>query len=199
MRFTMLMLLVFSLSMAANTIHYLDLSTETSCPGDMLHVDAISSDGRPVPEVELRLVLYEPYLGLRALKHTNASGHAFFELPRNGSYRIYIYSPYHVYPQYVQFEYDEPCPPLPPKQMVVELEMSCDLGFMKAAVSDGAEPLEGVFVHSLGWSSMTDDRGIAVLPLGPEDYFIMFERQGYAPGGLVFGYACPDRQHFNPQ
>ncbi|MFZ5500397.1 MAG: hypothetical protein ACOY58_00575, partial [Candidatus Micrarchaeota archaeon] len=90
MRLVILLLFLLPLPLAANTTYRLDLTAEASCPGDVITVETMASNGMPAPDVELRLVLYEPYQGLRALKHTNASGQTFFELTRNGTYRIYV-------------------------------------------------------------------------------------------------------------
>src|SRR4030042_4538607 len=159
MRFAFLLLFMLPLSLAANTTYRLDLFMESSCPGDILHVDAVASNGQPAPNVRLRLVLYEPYQGLGALKPTNASGQTFFELTRNGTYRIYINTDDYNHERYSVFQYPVSCPPPPPKQMVVDLEIGCDSRLMKISVSDGDAPLEDVFVQSRYWSSMTGKSG----------------------------------------
>ena len=119
MRIFVLLLLLWSFSMAAEAdiVYYLGLEMETSCPGDILSVDAIASNGEPAPDVELRLVLHEPFQGLRALKHTDSDGHTFFELTRNGTYRIYINTDAYNHETYEIFQYPESCPPPPPEQL----------------------------------------------------------------------------------
>lgn len=190
MRLIALLLIISSLSMAANTTYRLDLTMETSCPGDVMTVDAIASNGQPAVDVELRLVLYEPYQGLRALKHTSSSGQTFFELTRNGSYRVYVNTEEYNHEKYYPYEYPELCPPPPPKHMVVAGEINCDSRIMKINVSDNDGPVENVFVNSLYWSSMTGKAGTISLPFEEDDYFLSFSRTGYNDGTVLFENPC---------
>lgn len=190
MRFAVFLLLMIPLSFPIT--YWLDLFTEASCPGDIITVDAITSNGQPAPDVELRLVLYEPYQGLRALKHTNAHGQTFFELTKNGTYRIYITTDVYHHDKYVTFEYPEMCPAPPSKQMVVGVELNCDSRLMKINITDGISPLENVFVQSKYWSTMSGSSGTVVLPLEEDDYFLYFDRRGYNSGTFLFVNPCPE-------
>jgi hypothetical protein len=177
--FILLLLIPFSMAAEANITYHLGLEMESSCPGNILYVDAIASNNEPAPDVELRLVLYSPYQGLRALKHTDANGQTFFELTRNGTYRIYINTDVYDHEQYEEFDYPESCPPPLPKQMNISVEADCDSRLLKINAADAGAPLEAVFVHSLHWSSMSGSIGTAALPLEQDDYFVIAEKDGY--------------------
>jgi hypothetical protein len=163
---------------------------ESTCPGNILNVDAIASNGQPAPDIELRLVLYEPYQGLRALKHTDANGQTFFELTRNGTYRIYINTDAYNHEQYEVFDYPESCPPPAPKQMHVAATKDCENALLVVNVTDGGIPLENVFVRSLHWSSMSGGTGAVALPLEEDDYFIILEKSGYSPQTIFLEEPC---------
>lgn len=184
-----LLFLIFPLSFAIT--YWVDLSTEASCPGDILTVDATASNGVPASDVELRLVLYEPFQGLRALKHTDAHGQTFFELTKNGTYRIYINTDVYHHDKYITFEYPEMCPAPPSQQMLVGVEMFCDSSLMKINITDGTSPLANVFVQSKYWSTMSGSTGTVFLPLEEDDYFLFFERRGYNSGTFLFENPCP--------
>ncbi|MFH0737555.1 MAG: hypothetical protein V1827_02575 [Candidatus Micrarchaeota archaeon] len=189
MRLFAISLLMFSVSLAANTTYRLDLEMHAECPGDMLIVDAVASNGEPAPDVELRLVLYEPYQGLRALKHTDYSGHTAFELTKNGTYRIYINTDTYNAKDYEIFRYPERCPPPPPKKLFAVVEVDCDGMSVKANVTDGGSPVGGVFARTLHWSSMSGKDGLVSLPLEEDDYFLAVG-DGDREGFVVFGDIC---------
>lgn len=176
----------------ANITYHLNLEMESSCPGNILNVEAIASNGEPAPDVELRLVLYSPYQGLRALKHTDVNGQTFFELTKNGTYRIYINTDAYDHEQYEEFYYPEMCPAPPPRQMNISVEADCDSRILKINVTDAGIPLENVFVHSLHWSSMSGSIGIAALPLEQDDYFVIAEKDGYNPQTIFLEDVCTD-------
>jgi len=188
--FILLLLIPLSFAAEANITYHLGLEMESSCPGDILNVDAIASNGVPVPDVELRLVLYVPYQGLRALKHTDAQGHTFFELTKNGTYRVYIKTDAYDHEQYEVFDYPESCPPPPPKDMNVTVAVDCDSRLLKINITDAGTPLAGVFARSLYWSSMSGSTGAIVLPFGQDDYFVIFEKNGYNPQTIFLEEPC---------
>jgi len=189
MRLFAISLLILSISFAANTTYRLDLEMHTECPGDMLMVDAIASNGEPAPDVELRLVLYEPYQGLRALKHTDYDGHTAFELTKNGTYRIYINTDAYNAKDYEVFRYPQMCPPPPPKKLFAVVEVDCGSGSVRADITDGVSPVKGIFARTLHWSSMTGEDGMISLPLEEDDYFIAIG-DGNSEGFVVFGDIC---------
>lgn len=183
-------LIPLSMAAEANITYHLNLEMESSCPGNILNVDAIASNGEPAPDVELRLILYYPYQGLRALKHTDANGQTFFELTKNGTYYIYINTDAYDHERYEVFDYPESCPPPPPKQMNVSIAADCDNAMLAMNVSEGAIPLEDAFVRSLHWSSMSGRTGIAALPLEQDDYFLIFEKDGYTSQTIFLEDVC---------
>ncbi|NYZ74175.1 hypothetical protein H0O00_03460 [Candidatus Micrarchaeota archaeon] len=195
---TLILLLLIPLSMAAeaNITYHLNLEMESSCPDDILNVDAIASNGEPASDVELRLVLYYPYQGLRALKHTDTSGHTFFELTRNGTYRIYINTEAYDHEQYEVFDYPESCPPPPPKQMNATVAVDCGNlaaggnAMLTMNVTEGGIPLKDVFARSLHWSSMSSSTGAIALPLEQDDYFVIFEKEGYTSQTVFLEEPC---------
>ncbi len=180
----------FAFAAEANITYHLGLEMASSCPGNMLNVNATASNGVPAPDVELRLVLYSPYQGLRALKHTDANGQTFFELTKNGTYRVYINTDAYDHEQYEEFDYPHSCPPPAPKQMNVSLGADCENRMVLMNVTEGGMPLGDVFVHSLHWSSMSGSTGTIALPLEQDDYFLVFEKSGYNSQTIFLDDAC---------
>ncbi|MEW6722876.1 MAG: hypothetical protein AB1324_06450 [Candidatus Micrarchaeota archaeon] len=183
MRFLVIALILLSLAFAQEDPEIkraINLTAEASCPDDSLEVTLTSSDGKPVPDIELRLVLYVPYQGLRALQHTDEQGKAWFELSKNGSYRIYISTEDYEHPRFVEFEYPVLCPPPPPKEFIVTATPVCADSLISVTATHGGEPLEGVSVRTEKWSSLTSANGTAVFPLEEGDIYIIAEKTGFS-------------------
>ncbi len=175
-----------------NITRFLSLNLTTSCPGNILHINATASDGLPAPDVELRLVLYLPYQGLRALQHTDKDGMASVELTKNGSYRVYMNTDAYDHERYMEFEYPRMCPPPPPKQMNISIEPDCEgmrLSITTKANETGA-PLEGVFVLAGDWSSFSGKSGTVSVPFEKGYVFIRVERANYTGQEFYFDASC---------
>ena len=157
----------------------LTLKNSASCPGDILLMNATASDGSPAPDVELRLVLYYPFQGLRALQHTNESGLASVQLTKNGTYRVYINTDEYYTPQYVVFEYPKMCPPPPPKQFDIEAFADCADNLTAIRATANGTPLDNVTITSEKWSSVTGDSGTVHLPLEEGYLFVSAKKPGY--------------------
>ncbi len=159
----------------------LSLEMNTTCPGDILHVYAVASDGTPVPDAELRLVLYEPYLGLRALQHTDQAGDASFELKATGYYQVYVRLVNDTYnhPNYFDFNYTSKCPPPPPKKLSVEITKNCASGVLVLNISSGSGPEGDVLVTSPQWSSLSGSDGTAVIPFEQGYVLLHLEKAGF--------------------
>lgn len=164
-----------------NITRFLHLNTSTSCPGNILHISAIASDGLPAPDVELRLVLYLPYMGFRGLGHTDSNGNMSIELTKNGSYRIYMNTDAYDHDRYVEFDYPALCPPPPPKQMNISVLPDCDNALLTVITraNDSGLPLEGVFILADNWSSFTGTSGFASLPFEKGWVYVRAERTNY--------------------
>jgi hypothetical protein len=179
------LLLAISIAWAANDTpikRYMDLQTSTSCPGDMLHINATSSDGAHPAGIELRIVLYEPFYGLRGLTHTDSNGSASIQLSKTGNYRIYFVTPAYNHPDYVEFDYASMCPPPPPKPMNLSIAVDCERHLIYSNATSKGEPLDGVLMRTDSWSTMTGSGGIAFLPLleSESDYvFLSAEKSGF--------------------
>jgi len=179
-------------SQEASITRFLYLNASASCPGNVLLMNATASDGLPAYDVELRLVLYLPYQGLRALQHTDENGLASVELTKNGSYRIYIGTDRYEHEKYVEFEYPLMCPPPPPKQMNVAIAPDCEdmrLRILAASNETGA-PLDGVFILAENWSSFTGQSGEVLVPFEKGYVFIRAERANYTPREFYFDARC---------
>jgi len=178
----LLIFLPFSFAQLNLTVtRALNLEMNTTCPGNVLHVYAIASDGTPVPDAELRLVLYEPYLGLRALQHTDQTGYASFELKATGYYQIYVRVENDTYnhPNYFDFNYTAMCPPPPPKKLSVEISKNCASGVLVLNISSGSGPESNVLVTSPQWSSLSGSDGSAVIPFQQGYVLLHLEKVGY--------------------
>lgn len=164
-----------------NITRFLNLNMSASCPGNMLHISAIASDGRPAPDVELRLVLYLPYMGFRGLGHTDSNGNMSIELTKNGSYRVYMNTDAYDHDRYVEFDYPALCPPPPPKQMNISVLPDCDNALLTVITraNDSGLPLEGVFILADNWSSFTGTGGFASLPFEKGWVYVRAERANY--------------------
>ncbi len=189
-----LFLLIVSISAAedANITRYLYLEASASCPGNVLLMNASGSDGLPAEDIELRLVLYSPYQGLRALQHTDENGLASVELTKNGSYRIYMSTDEYNHEKYVEFEYPLMCPPPPPKQMDIAIEPDCADMRLKISVTSNetGAPLEGVFILAENWSSFTGQSGEVLLPFEEGYVYIMAERANFTPQEFYYLTSC---------
>ena len=192
MRLAFLVLLLACVAYADNVTikRSLALEMNASCPGNILSVDAVASDGSPAPDVELRLVLYYPYQGLRALKHTDVYGKTFFELTKNGTYRVYINTDAYNAPQYIAFEYPALCPPPPPKTFEVKAAADCADNLTVISASAGGMPLANVTVTSERWSSVTGASGTVEFPLEEGYVFVSAKAPGYGTRESYFYITC---------
>jgi hypothetical protein len=192
MRAAVILLLIAAASFAENAtiIRFMNVTTSTSCPGDWLFMNATDSEGSPAPDVELRLVLYEPYQGLRALEHTGQDGLASVQLTNAGHYRLYMYTAGYNHDQYVEFDYPALCPPPPPKAMNVTAYANCTDMLLHVSVSSGGSPLPGVFVTTQDWSSMTADSGNASFPFSEGYIFINASKAGYSNPAFYYLASC---------
>ncbi|MFN7991092.1 MAG: hypothetical protein U0R44_02940 [Candidatus Micrarchaeia archaeon] len=195
-----LLLCLFALSVLCfasnetNITRFLDVSLNTSCPGNLLTAVATSSDGLPAAGIELRLVLYEPYQGLRALQHTDQGGMARFELTKAGKYRLYIYTKNYNHDQYAEFAYPALCPPPPPRQMNITALPDCGKGILLVRAADAnGTPLEGAFISvqdGRSWSSLSGKSGEVSFPLDEGDIFINASRGNYSTVGFYSTVDC---------
>ncbi len=193
MRLILFLLVLAAVSFADDltVVRFMNVSTGTSCPGDWLYMNATDSQGMPVPDVELRLVLYDPYQGLRALEHTDQNGLASVQLTRAGQYRLYIYTnDSYNHDQYVVFDYPAMCPPPPPKDMDVSVSVDCNDSIVSISAASGGAPLSGVFISAQDWSSMTGDSGQVTMPLQEGDIFLNATKQGYASQAFYYTVSC---------
>ncbi|MDD5340109.1 MAG: hypothetical protein PHV13_02565 [Candidatus ainarchaeum sp.] len=188
MKRLLIIALLVSLASAADTVPTLTLSAAKQCPGNLLQMTA-ASDGQPVADVELRIVLYEPYQGLVALQHTAADGTASVALKRSGTYRIYILAEGYEYDDYEEFTFTA-CPPPPPKTMELSISHDCNTSFMLVSVTSGGAPLDGVLVRTQNWSSLTGASGNASFPFGDGDIIVTAEKAGYAASALYESVNC---------
>ncbi len=182
----------------ATVVRFMNVTTGTSCPGDWLYMNATASDGTPAPDVELRLVLYEPYLGLRALEHTDENGLASVQLTRTGHYRLYMYTNDYNHDDYVEFDYPSLCPPPPPLGMNVSVSVDCADRIVSITAASNGTPLSGVFVAAQEWSSLTGDSGEVSIPLQEGDLFINATRQGYTSQAFYYTVSCVQPQCTDP-
>jgi len=189
------LLILFAISNAQLNLtvtRALNLEMNTTCPGDILHVYAIASDDTPVPDAELRLVLYEPYLGLRALQHTDQTGYAKFELKATGYYQIYVRLENDTYnhPNYFDFNYTAMCPPPPPKKLSVDISKSCASRILILNISSGSGPESGVLVTSPQWSSLSGTDGMAVIPFQEGYVLLNLEKAGFTTVNISERILC---------
>ncbi len=186
----LLLLAATSFSLNATIIRFMNVTTSTSCPGDWLYMNATASDGTPAPGVELRLVLYEPYWGLRAMEHSDANGLASVQLTRAGYYRLYMYTNDYNHDQYVEFDYPSMCPPPPPTPMNLTVSVDCNDSVIIITAASGGAPVSGVFVSTQDWSSMTGDSGTVSIPLEEGDLFVNATKKGYASQAFYQTVSC---------
>jgi len=179
MRILLFLFLLISFSFSLNVTHFLNIETETACPNNDLVMTAIASNGLPAPDIELRVVLYSPYQGLRAVKTTDVDGIAIAELTKTGLYRIYINTEFYNHDDFVEFNYTELCPAPPPKQFNVSVTPLCNQSRMMVQVSDGDDPLQDVFVRTLNWSSTTNNNGQVIFPLDEGYVYIVANKSGF--------------------
>lgn len=184
MRSLIVLLVLLSLIHAADNEtpikRYLNLGAEATCPGNILQMNATSSDGLPAYDVELRLVLYLPYQGLRAIAHTGEDGLASVQLTKNGSYRIYINTDKYNHEKYVEFDYPALCPPPPPQEFLVNASADCESNLTLIRVSKSGAPLPGVFVWAENWSTVTGQGGVAVFPLMEGQIYIRAAKENFS-------------------
>ena len=171
---------------------FLNLTTEISCPGDILTIHAQASDGATPSGIELRIILYNPYNGIKGLTHTDGNGSASMELPRTGDYRIYFSTTDYNHPDYVEFSYPDMCPPPPPKDMNISVLADCENNLLLINATYDDAPLDDVFISSDSWSSMTGKSGSVVLPFQAEDFvFISAQKKFFLSQNGWFGTGCP--------
>jgi hypothetical protein len=192
MRLALFLLFLAALSFSINVTvtRYMNVSTSTSCPGDWLFMNATDSEGNPAPDVELRLVLYEPYQGLRALEHTDQNGLASVQLTNTGHFRLYIYTNDYDHDQYVEFDYPARCPPPPPKTMNITVTPDCADNLLVISAASGGAPLSGVVITTPDWSSMSGDSGNVSFPLEEGDIFINASKTGYSNPQFYYTVSC---------
>jgi len=195
MRFLLLFLLLsVSIAVAANQqpeiIRFVSFNLTATCPDNNLHILATASDGTPAPEVKLRLVLHEPYQGLRAVMVTDADGQASVELTKPGNYRIYVYSLDYNYDDFVEFDYPEMCPPPPPIRMEINVTPDCEKGTLGILVTSEGAPLSEAFVRAEKWSSLTGTSGSVSFPLEEGQIYITAEKSGYSKIELFQNINC---------
>lgn len=135
-------------------------------------------------------MLYAPFQGLRALKHTDEQGMTFVELTKPGEYRIYMQAEDYNHPQYVEFRYPEMCPPPPPKSFNVSIEPDCNNSQLMVTVTENGEPLEGVFIRTEEWSSLTQSAGRVPFPLEEGLVFISANKSGYSYQEMFVDIDC---------
>ncbi|MEW6036524.1 MAG: hypothetical protein AB1529_07980 [Candidatus Micrarchaeota archaeon] len=187
-RVLLLIIAFAACSTAANLS--LGLSAEASCPGNVLSVNLTDSAGHPASGVELRLVLYLPYQGLRAIQHSDAQGMAYFELTKNGTYRIYPSTNDYDHPKYVEFDYPALCPPPPPKPLNVSWAADCDAGWLRLSATSEGTPLGGVFITTGTWSSLTGPDGNVSFPLEEGQVFIRAEKENHTKQEFFADVSC---------
>ncbi len=175
---------------AANITRFANVTASVSCPDNILLMNMTASDGSPAPDVELRLVLYLPYFGLRALQHTNSSGLATVQLTRTGSYRIYIDTDAYNHDKYVEFEYPEFCPPPPPNEMEINVTPACDIGKTRVFAKSNGSALQDVFITFGNWSSLTGSAGEASFPLEEGSVWIRAEKANYTTREFFAQVSC---------
>jgi hypothetical protein len=169
---------------------YLNLEFDTSCPGNNLQVTA-SAGGKPAVDVELRLVLYEPYQGLRAIAHTDKDGEAHFYIEKVGKYRIYPNNEdYEIDSQFENFFFTKLCPPPPPKEMEISTELDCEAGLLMIEASHAGEPLSDVLIVGSQWASYTQSDGKTFLPLDGNTLGFNATKTGYADESIGTGTRC---------
>lgn len=193
MRFLVLLVILLPLAFADNETvikRSLTLTTSASCPGDILLMNATASDGKPASGVELRLVLYEPFQGLRALQHTDGDGLASVQLTKNGTYRVYINTEDYNAPQYVTFKYPKLCPPPPPQDYEISAEADCRNNQTIIRASANGTPLSNVTVQSEKWSSVTPESGKVTFPLEEGYLFLTSSRPGYSTKQFYVFVTC---------
>lgn len=182
MRALLLSLFILSISFAAeHELPIFNVSILGECPGDILHINTSLSDGTKPEGAELRLVLREPFQGLRAIQWTDENGSATMEISKPGIYRLYIgKSDLYESPQYVTFNYSEMCPPPPPKSYNLTVEADCGRGIIEVSISRDGQPLEDMLVTTKDWSSLTGDTGRVSFPLEEGFYYIKAQKSGFA-------------------
>ncbi len=183
-------LLLGSTAFAVEVTYFMNLTLETTCPGDVLHITAMASNGQPVPDVEIRLVLYQPFQGLRALKHTDGQGMTFVELTKPGEYRVYMQTEDYNHPQYVEFSYPEMCPPPPLKSFNLSIEPDCNSSLLNVAVTEEGIPLEGVYITTGEWSSLTQAIGKVSFPLKEGLVLVSANKSGYSYQEMLLDINC---------
>lgn len=189
---TLPLLLLAMLSVSAAAMPFLNLTVSSSCPGDVIHVNASSSDGIPPSNLSLRFILYDPFYGLRGIAQTDVNGSASIQLTKPGLYRIYPDTVLYNHPDYVEFDYQRMCPPIPPRSMTLSVWQDCAAGIALVNVTDGNLTLSDVFVQSDQWSTMSGPSGSVFLPLPQgEDYiFIDAQKTGYMNQSGWFNASC---------
>ncbi len=183
MRLLLLLILLASISFAQvepEITRFLHIEKDVSCPDNMLTMQAVASDGKPAPGVELRLVLHYPYQGLRAVQTTDSKGIAKAKLTKPGNYRIYIRTDDYNHDDFEEFDYPEMCPPPPPKGFNVTVGKDCNNSQLIVTATEEGDPLEDVFISTEKWSSTSNPQGIVVFPLEEGLIYITANRSGYS-------------------
>lgn len=192
MRSLFLILLLVSASFCQEPVikRVVTVSTDVSCPDDILTMRAISSDGKPAAGIELRLVLHSPYQGLRAVKTTDSSGEATAELTKPGEYRIYIRTDAYNHKDFEEFDYPSMCPPPPPEDFDIQVQPDCNNSLLLITVSQDGMPLSDVMISTFNWSSTSSADGLAAFPLDEGYAYVTAEKAGFTMKGLWVNVSC---------
>jgi hypothetical protein len=190
MRILIFLLLLMLPAFSANITYFMNLSMTATCPGNTLNINATTSAGTPATDVELRLVLYSPYQGLRALMHTDKDGLASVELTKAGEYRMYINTDKYNHPRFVGFDYSKLCPLPPPKGLNISIEHNCNSRIMKITAKDKGVALKDVFITNGNWSSLSDSNGAVVFPFEEGGIWITANKSGFKSIAAYTNISC---------
>ncbi len=190
MRIFPILILMIAIAFASDGARYLNLTTSTSCPGDVLTVHAQTSDNSSPAGFQLRLLLYNPYNGLRNVLFTDANGSASVNLSRTGYYRLYFNTTAYIHPDYVDFNYTL-CPQPPANQINLSISADCARDILRVNATSQGFPLGDVFISVDSWSSMTGQSGRAAIPFQGDGYVFMSAQKGsLAPWSGWFETGC---------
>ncbi len=189
MRLLVFFLVLISVSAAREELPVIHLDMTTSCPGNNLHIVA-TANGVPAEDVEIRLVLYEPFYGLRALKHTDSKGEADFQVDKTGKYRVYLSSDYYEHEPFEILFVPNLCPPPPAKQFNVSTALNCKQGLVLISVYHGGEAISDATVESSGWAALTPSDGILIFPIEGNEMKIKVFKAGFANKSGILDTRC---------
>ncbi len=97
---------------STNSTNQANATSESSsigilCPENLLQIVIKSKDSKPVSDVEIRLILYEPYQGLKQQKVTDQDGKAVFNMSKelDGKYQLQFEKTGYLKPDDVFFDF----------------------------------------------------------------------------------------------